>query len=449
MEIESEQRVEKSSCSTAGSATFIIGLVSGTFSALFCKMAYQTESIGLDGEPKLFTKPICMLMLMFMGMVPAIFFWLFQQFRLEPHQREVVSYQTMGVLIVPCLCDLVCTLLLLTAQVYITASMWQMLRGSVICITALLKRFLLNTRLRTHMWVGVAVITVAMLLVACTSLIQPASTDALSSGKDPRIGVVLVLMGCVAQGVQYVFEEKVMNVDNAPPLVVIGCEGLWGTVLTILIIYPIAYLMPGDDNGSFEDPWDALAMVQHSKTLKLFTIGFVGLVTIYNCMAVYVTKYLSAIWHAILDNFRPITIWATDLVIFYKIAPGSGFGESWNSASYMQLAGLIVLLFGVAVYDGAVYVWDEEYEKVPLRANDDIGAAGGAPAEKEIVLHGTPVMMASPALTRSPLIYNKDALKKTGSEDRNDGGTVTKYAATGTTKFDRQKGGKPRAGSDV
>jgi drug/metabolite transporter (DMT)-like permease len=271
-------------------------------------MAYQTESVGLDGSSKLFTKPIMMLLLMFTGMVPAIFFWLGLQFRLEKSQRDVVSYQTMLVLIVPCLCDLVCTLLLLTAQVYITASMWQMLRGSVICITALLKRFLLQHRLRTHMWVGVGIITLAMVLVAATSFLLPASQQS-TNGGDPRIGVVLVLMGCVAQGVQYVFEEKVMNVDNAPPLVVIGCEGLWGTVLTILVIYPIAYLMPGTDNGSFEDPWDALQMAHNSTHLKVFMIGFVGLVTIYNCMAVYVTKYLSAIWHAILDNFRPITIW--------------------------------------------------------------------------------------------------------------------------------------------
>jgi len=62
----------------------------------------------------------------------------------------------------------------------------------------------------------------------------------------------------------------------------------------------------------------------------------------YNCAAVYVTKYLSAIWHAILDNFRPITIWGLDLMIFYVFLPGSGFGEQWLSSSYLQLGGLVV-----------------------------------------------------------------------------------------------------------
>jgi hypothetical protein len=56
----------------------------------------------------------------------------------------------------------------------------------------------------------------------------------------------------------------------------------------------------------------------------MLAVCFVLTVTVYNCAAVYVTKYLSAIWHAILDNFRPITIWGLDLAIFYVLLPGSG-----------------------------------------------------------------------------------------------------------------------------
>ena len=120
---------------------------------------------------------------------------------------------------------------------------------------------------------------------------------------------------------------------------VIGCEGIWGTILTIVLVYPIAYALPGVDNGSFENPYDAMAMITNSPQLKMLVAAFVLTVTIYNCMAVYVTKYLSAIWHAILDNFRPITIWGMGLLIHYA---GTGYGEAWVPASWLQLAGLIV-----------------------------------------------------------------------------------------------------------
>lgn len=199
---EEVEQKEPSSCSNIGFATFAIGLVAGTFSALLCKMAYDTSAVGLDGKPKLFAKPIMMLLLMFSAMAPSMVFWLIGQAFTPAEKRETVSWKTMGVLVIPSLCDLLCTTLLLVAQLYITASLWQMMRGSVIIITALLKRFALNHRLKLHMWIGVGIITIAMLLVASTSLFSKDNADVINTGKDPRIGVLLVFIGCLAQGVQ-------------------------------------------------------------------------------------------------------------------------------------------------------------------------------------------------------------------------------------------------------
>jgi hypothetical protein len=64
---------------------------------------------------------------------------------------------------------------------------------------------------------------------------------------------------------------------------------------------------------------------------------------------VLVTFMLNSVWHAILDNFRPITVWLTGLFIYYAISPS--FGEAWTQWSYIQVAGMIVLLYGTAVYN--------------------------------------------------------------------------------------------------
>ena len=77
--------------------------------------------------------------------------------------------------------------------------------------------------------------------------------------------------------------------------------------------------------------------------IYFFTIFF------YNLFAVLVTFQLSSVWHAILDNFRPITVWVTDLVIFYYI--NQRFGEKWTQYSYLQIAGMAVLLYGTAIYN--------------------------------------------------------------------------------------------------
>ena len=50
--------------------------------------------------------------------------------------------------------------------------------------------------------VGIFIIFLAMLLVASTSFFAPADPGADVVSKDPRIGILLVILGCLAQGVQ-------------------------------------------------------------------------------------------------------------------------------------------------------------------------------------------------------------------------------------------------------
>jgi hypothetical protein len=106
-----------------------------------------------------------------------------------------------------------------------------------------------------------------MLLVAATSFLPANSLE--EGGRDPRIGIFFILLSCTVQGSQYVFEEKVMTVDNAPPLVVVGMEGVWGAVLMPLVVFPWAYILPGSDYGgcieNFEDTW---IMFRNSQKVK-------------------------------------------------------------------------------------------------------------------------------------------------------------------------------------
>jgi hypothetical protein len=45
------------------------------------------------------------------------------------------------------------------------------------------------------------------------------------------------------------------------------------------------------------------------------------------------------------------------LLIHYS---GTGYGEAWVAASWLQLAGLLVLLFGTAIYNGSLFTFDDE-----------------------------------------------------------------------------------------
>jgi hypothetical protein len=190
--------------------------------------------------------------------------------------------------------------------------------------------------------------------------------------------------------VQYVYEEKVMSGDvSAPPWLLIGVEGVTGTLLSTFVLYPLFWLLPGDDNGSYEDPINTFTMLQNSPTCLALALTFCVLVFILNSFSVLVTYMMSSVWHAILDNFRPVTIWTVQLTIYYVFSHGQ-YGEAWTDGSYLQLFGMSLLLAGTAVYNGSI--------KLPCLA-----------ADKSASLLDSSSTMASSALARSPLITHNRA----------------------------------------
>lgn len=204
-------------------------------------------------------------------------------------------------------------------------------------------------------------------------------TAAKFGGSEALLGVLLVMLGAFVQAMQFVFEEKVMSMDDAaPPLLLIGMEGVWGTAICLFILYPLAYFLPGDDHGSYEDGYNTWYMIAHSSTIQMAFVIYFFAIFGYNLFAVLVTFSLNSIWHAILDNFRPITVWGTDMFIFYVIT--SSFGEPWTKYGWIQVLGMIVLLYGTAVYNsdielrGQWYVFGlqfrNEYEEIEMEMQE-------------------------------------------------------------------------------
>jgi len=264
----------------------------------------------------------------------------------------------------------------------VNASAWMLLRGGGVVFVALMKHFLLRDSLLPSMWIGVFLIAGAVVLVCAAPKIGEESEDDDYVATRQLWGGVITIVGTFVQSVQYTWEEKVMAGEiSAPPWLLIGVEGVCGTVLCTFVLYPLAYLLPGHDHGSYESPANTMAMLANSPTCLGLSVLFCALVFTLNSFSVLVTFMMPSLWHAVLDNVRPIAIWFVQLVLFYLFS-GSGLGEAWTLASDVQLVGLALLLFGTAVYNGSI--------KLP-----------GVYAES---LVGLSSPMSSPALSRSPLI---------------------------------------------
>lgn len=191
---------------------------------------------------------------------------------------------------------------------FLDVSVYQLLRGSGIIFVALMKQHVLGDHLYRFQWLGVFWNVVSVILVGGTAILNTSSDETQDSG-EALLGVLLVMAGAFVQALQFVFEEKVMTMDDAsvPPLLLIGMEGFWGTLLCLTVVYPLAYFLPGSDHGSYEDPFNTYAMVMNTPTIQwAFFIYFFAILG-YNMFAILVTFLLNSVWHAILDNFRPVS----------------------------------------------------------------------------------------------------------------------------------------------
>jgi drug/metabolite transporter (DMT)-like permease len=265
-------------------------------------------------------------------------------------------------LAIPSIFDLGATALCMMGLRYLDVSIYQLLRGSGIIFVALMKQHVLKDHLYSFQWVGVIFNVVSVIFVGTAAILNSESdssgdastTTEMYGGSEALLGIALVMSGAFIQALQFVFEEKVMSMDesSAPPLLLIGMEGLWGTVLCLFVVYPLAYFLPGNDHGRYEDPFNTYHMIMSSSTIQWAFLAYFLVIFAYNLFAVLVTFTLNSIWHAILDNFRPISVWGTDMFIYYAIVSLKGdFGEPWTKYSWVQLLGMIVLLYGTAIYN--------------------------------------------------------------------------------------------------
>lgn len=365
-------------------SVFLSGLIFGTGSSIFSKALFDMTSEG-----KKFEKPLFQTTMMFVGMLLAlpVHFFLNRNNgqersnsgdvyeRLDDGSNETesrdddnqksdsgLSLKTAIVLIVPSLFDLVATALANIGLVMIEVSVYQLMKCTVIIFVALLKSKVLKIKLERYMWIGVAINMLAVCIVASTSFFPSAGAEAgdeaTSQSGSQGLGIVFIVLSCLVQSGQYVYEEKVMDESSGgfAPLIVVGMEGFWGLLFSVLFVLPLAANIPGNDcpinNGTcvYEDSIDTWEMLKNSNAIIFLTVAYVFIITGYNAAAVYVTFLLDSVWHAILDNFRPISVWMTQLVLFQLF--NGKLGEKWVTSSWLQLAGLIVLLLGTAVYNG-------------------------------------------------------------------------------------------------
>ena len=272
--------------------------------------------------------------------------------------------------------DLIASTMMTYGLIYVSVSIFQMLRGSMVIFSTVLTRiFLPRRRVLTHQIFGIILCFIALCMVGLAGLLIPQPNQSTDAGKM-LIGIALVVGSQIVQAGQIVIEEFLLRDLDMPPMRVVGFEGVWGTLAMILIACPLAYVVPGFDystmpHNSLENTIDSFICLASNKALIGAVSLFCVAVFAYNCYGMLITDSFSAINRTIFEAVRTAVVWMVSLII-QAIAKGSPYGETWSKWSWLELAGFLVLFFSSLTYNAVIkFPFLHEYDLSTIIPEDE------------------------------------------------------------------------------
>eukprot|EP01138_Halocafeteria_seosinensis_P001550 gb/GECG01001588.1/.p1 GENE.gb/GECG01001588.1/~~gb/GECG01001588.1/.p1 ORF type:complete len:410 (+),score=26.20 gb/GECG01001588.1/:1-1230(+) len=390
-------------------------LISGSINTLATKWADKIKSCGiLEGEKRKFDHPFYQACGMFLGEFLCLFVYRFLKWRnadSPAYKKEVEASKPFNrvLLLLPALCDMTATSLMYVGLNLTYASVFQMLRGSVVIFTGIFTYLFLKRRLRPFRWLGMFSVMIGTVLVGVSGFVckNQKSNDA----PNQSAGNTIIILAQIVVAFQMVVEEKFISGYNIPSLQVVGWEGFWGfSVLTFLLL-PMYYIpkpsaLATSDNSieeHFESAPDAAAMMGRNYLLSIAVVGTILSIAFFNFFGISVTKYLNAATRMVLDSVRTLVIWGFSLI------------TGWQKFCWIQLIGFAILLTGTVIYNDVhpkvrlpyfnydPYPEDEEYYK-ELEEEEDkdlITRKPGHESYKESPLFPSQDQLYTPTLGRA------------------------------------------------
>ena len=129
------------------------------------------------------------------------------------------------------------------ALTQVAASVYQMMRGFIVVITAGMAVVFLGRKQYRHHWlslltiiIGIAIVGLASILHTDDSTDDSGDDDAQKKSSTSVFGVVLLLVAQCFTGCQFVSEEKLLDVYYIDPLMMVGFEGMWGCIYYAIVL---------------------------------------------------------------------------------------------------------------------------------------------------------------------------------------------------------------------
>ncbi|PVU93417.1 hypothetical protein BB559_003286 [Furculomyces boomerangus] len=260
----------------------------------------------------------------------------------EPVKLELTGLSTF-LMWIPTMCDIVASTLLNLGLIFVSASVYQMLRGSLVIFAGFFSVKFLGHTLGRSQWISLFMIMVGVSIVGISSVVSSGDTSIGGRTREETIfGVCIILLAQVFGAAHIIAEEKVLNHYNLKPLRGVGLEGTFGCITVGLMIPILHYTIGYKNPGGFFDATAGYGQIMGNPSLFRLCIYIMFCISMFNWSGLSITKAISATSRSTIDSTRTMFIWFISL------------GLGWESFSFLQVIGFAILVYGTFIYNKVV-----------------------------------------------------------------------------------------------
>ncbi|KAF2476984.1 MFS general substrate transporter [Lindgomyces ingoldianus] len=256
---------------------------------------------------------------------------------------------TITLLALPACCDIAGTTLMNVGLLFVAASIYQMTRGALVLFVGLFSVWFLRRRLGLYKWFSLFVVVFGVAIVglagaiakdhkARPSSLEPHASVAPSAAVQTIIGVLLIAGAQIFTATQFVLEERIMEKYDMEPIKVVGWEGTFGFLVTVIAMVTLHFAI---GTGYF-DAKEGLWEVFHNRSIAVSSLLIMISIGGFNFFGLSVTRTVSATSRSTIDTCRTLFIWIVSL------------GLGWETFKWLQVLGFALLVYGTFLFNDLV-----------------------------------------------------------------------------------------------
>ena len=285
------------------------------------------------------------------------------------NRRELVGWRVI-LLALPACCDITGTTLMNVGLLFVAASIYQMTRGALVLFVGLFSVIFLHRRLALYQWSALFIVVLGVALVGLAGAIAPnpqaqpeprsivekglqlarAVAEEVGTMAKPSealytvIGVLMIALAQIFTASQFVSEEWILEHYALEPLKVVGWEGIFGFIVTVIgmIILHLAIGRTETGRNGYFDAVEGWREVTQYRSIAVTSILIMISIGGFNFFGLSITRSVSATARSIIDTCRTLFIWIVSL------------GLGWETFKWLQIVGFALLVYGTFLFNDIV-----------------------------------------------------------------------------------------------